>query len=210
MARTWEMKRYLPTARVLADILYEHPGVTGVAITGSAARFEKEVHDLDLVVFHNGKKLEDNYSRYPHRESRGWYGEIEYTLTKLLGYRYRRLAGHLEQATGDIPFDLILVNEKVLTSCSHLTGLQDLTYDKDFFKRIFCELPMRLLLCAHSKGLVKKVTEKQKDVLVDTGWSNALLYKDIRHQCPPHYAPCKPRVTWEERKKERERNWSPY
>ena len=44
----------LPRAELLGGILMQHPHISGVALTGSVARNENCVHDIDLVVFHDG------------------------------------------------------------------------------------------------------------------------------------------------------------
>ncbi|OHA07567.1 MAG: hypothetical protein A2934_01570 [Candidatus Sungbacteria bacterium RIFCSPLOWO2_01_FULL_47_10] len=157
---------FLDHAKVLAYLLSREKNVSLVALTGSLARSE-DARDIDLVVLHTlgaDKDFTCHINHNPsgfdltHRtESRdsvlthlcdqtmrqlGWCGFIEDNFSLGLLSIIRKLCMGVPVRPKDIKVDLIFVGYQVLYDCDYLARLAGIEKFEDFYRRVFCEIPL--------------------------------------------------------------------
>lgn len=198
--KRWRPEELLPKADNLASLLLQNQHVTGVALTGSLARLEKKIHDIDLIVFHDGT-LRDGSAPDPPGPAEYDY-EDSFPLDVAFVVPECKLVHSLREARAGVPVNYIFVNEKVLWDCSYLQALEAKEHFKDFYLRVFCDIPLVLLRPIERRGLLQERigfeygnTNTWFDGFVSgctfpyTGWR-------IAHHCiDPR---CKPGETWAE------------
>jgi hypothetical protein len=135
-------ERMRGVAKMISHILLSGSGVNQVALTGSLARDEVFVRDIDLVVLHTlgdkcdltchlNHRIPDSYS-VTSAEPRDFLKDV---FSKNLDIAVKAVAGITS-------VDLIFVQEKALNDCTYLRSLSTKERYTDFYKRIFCELPL--------------------------------------------------------------------
>lgn len=188
----------LPKAKVLAALIATHWQVEGVALTGSLARLEPLVADIDLVVFHDGM-IRDGFVSDSLKRS---YDESNFTLDGVLG---RELAYLLSFARGETPVDYIFVRTDALWDCGYLSQLRTQERHPDFYATVFCQIPLYLL---NPKVVVRGRLHKflfHKDGICGFRWLDLTLQEahyffpeiQVRHRCLT--PSCQPKTPWEER-----------
>lgn len=190
----WPPEELLLRADLLSFLLKLDTRVTGVAITGSLARLEAEIHDIDLVVLHNGS-MEDGSCKDPMRNKLYCNDLLLSSILESPG-----LCRALTQARSGVPADFIFVQERVLWDCDYLRSLERKEKFPDFYLRVFNDLPLILLDPFGTRGDlherffgIEKVFALERG-LPWTGFSYPGLL--IRHLCGN--SRCRPKQTWVE------------
>lgn len=215
----WRSKELMPVAHSLADILMKEPNVSGVAITGSVARYESHVHDIDLIVFQNGNRANAScaHDSVVERYSSG-YGGPERNLVQVLKELVAEQAFlRLSEARREIPVHYVFVNEKILWDCDYLQSFLPRAGEMGFFARmglrfrgaikaaedrakdefystVFCEIPLLLIDPVNVRGAVLEHAISTSGVYMGAFRSTV----PISHQCNEML--CKPSEQWAERR----------
>lgn len=204
--RRWRPEKLLLKAYVLSAILMHDHRVTGVALTGSLARLEPKIHDIDLVVFHDGQLREGSVTDPPDLAEYGYEDSFP------LDFAFRTPGGNmvtaLRRTSGRVPMNYIFVNEKVLWDCRYLLWLEAKEHYKDFYKRVFCDIPLILLRPQERRGMLKeRLTDES---VIAFGIAQSMRYGFEWQETPrpnypglpiAHYCSdplCKPRESWAE------------
>lgn len=190
----WSPQELLPRADLLSFLLKLDKRVTGVAITGSLARMEPEIHDIDLVVLHD-KSMEDGSCKDPMRDVL-YCDDLLLSTVLENGPLFRAIT----QARGDIPADFIFVCERVLWKCDYLKSLEAKERFPQFYLRVFKDLPLILLDPFGARGALHERFSDRERVFVlgqDLPWTG-LSYPGLylKHQC--NNFRCRPTQTWAE------------
>lgn len=211
-------KRYRPeellaNADCLARFLLENQHVTGVALTGSLARLEPKIHDIDLVVLHEGA-LRDGSSSEPSADAEDNYDDA-FPLDTAFVIPERKLVSNLRWAAAGIPVNYIFVNEKALWDCKYVQSLEERERYQDFFTRVFCDIPLVLLRPRQRRGLLQERIELRDTIWLGENFSGVgRMYEGmvVRHKCGN--PKCQPRETWAECRKRIKRRklhwWHPF
>lgn len=124
--RRWQPHELFPIVESLYAILIEDKRISGIALTGSLARFEPLVHDIDLVVFHSGG-IADGLCLDSDIEQRiAWqwdsYENRWSNIPPLGSYLDCGQGGYarLTSVRGGVPVNYIFVNERILWDCGEL------------------------------------------------------------------------------------------
>ena len=193
--KRWRPEELLPKVDRLARVLLENQHVTGVALTGSLARLEPKIHDIDLIVFHDGR-LKDGSAPDPPGPSEYDY-EDSFPLDVAFDVPEWDLVRSLRGISSGTPLNYIFVQEKVLFNCAYLQSLEAREHFKDFYTRVFCDIPLVLLRPRSRRGLLRERIKIDGIFgfgrnLPGIGLSPRGLR--IKHRCiDPR---CKPRETW--------------
>ena len=115
----WNAQYLWPKAELVSFLLMQNENVCGVALTGSLARFEHAVHDLDFVILHNGKLKDGSAKEPPRREP---YYNNDLILNSAIDSG--SITRHIKQALGVVPADFIFVNVQALWNCEYLQSLE--------------------------------------------------------------------------------------
>lgn len=196
--KRWTPEELLPKAHSLASVLRDCPSVTGVALTGSLARFERLIHDIDLIILHDST-MPDGSCQDPSRITE------RYALPDLdLGFTVGRyIAKSLSEIRGDVPVNYIFVHEKALWDCKYLQSLAKLERMPGFYLAVFCQIPLILFFNAYQKGGLAQFTRAMPHALLHEKLStpNAAYCSGfyIRHRCGD--PGCAPKISWPEREK---------
>lgn len=207
----WSPRTLLPKVDLISFLLMQNPHVTGVALTGSLARFEPLVHDIDLVVFHDGM-ISDLSCSEPRQDVE----KDDYSSALPLACVIENgvVARHITQARNGVPINFIFVNERVLSDCDYLQSLVYQEWFPGFYQRVFCGLPLYLLGPYHRRGiLVQSVTTEEIVALErcpNGSTEDKFSYPAVlvRHVCDNPL--CKPTQAWEECREEirlRKNHW---
>jgi len=194
--KRWRPEELLPKADLLSYLLLQHPHIVGVALTGSLARREPKIHDIDLVVFHDGT-MEDGSAQDPERTTPYSYNN-DLSLVEVL--RNGLLARSLSQARDGVPVNYIFVDQKVLWDCTYLRSLEKQERFKEFYLRIFNDIPLLLLGPYQRRGMLKARLTDKGVVHFEQGLRQAKLLNlcytvlPIRHFCDQNS--CKPKIPW--------------
>jgi len=164
-------------SRIMALILSSIPGISHVALSGSLARNEKSINDIDLIALHFLGSRADMLCRINQPiESKIELctinqSDVGYFTEYLLDPIRLQLS---EVLTAEDKVDIIFVQDKILYDCSYLANLSKNEKNEDFYKVIFCDIPLL------------KFSRAERD----------FVKKPISHgrEC------CKPRIAWKERK----------
>lgn len=188
----WSPETLLPKAELLAFFLTLNKHVTGVALTGSLARFEPRVHDIDLVVFHDGQ-LPEGGCRVP--ETANGLGH-DVSLSAVLG---AELARRLATVREEVPISYLFVREQALWDCDVLQALKPKEKFPGLYLTIFCQIPFLLLSPDLSRGGIRQFIEEIEPVILQEAKEEGKISYSgipIRHRCGDPR--CKPEKTWEE------------
>jgi hypothetical protein len=189
----WSSGDLFPIADLLSTLLSSHEAVTGVAVTGSVARMEPTVHDLDLVVFHDGSLATGGF-----RQKSDIPTEWE-SFDKEIG---DKLARRLNMARGLVPVTYLFAKETTLWNCEDLQDFASKEKHPGFWRTIFCQTP--LLLLGHDSHQLDQFTGSLEPQI-----RMNFEVLEIKHHCGS--PGCYPLYSWERtqenirtRKKERE------
>lgn len=192
--KRWSPAVLLPKAELISYLLMQNPNVSGVAITGSLARFEDKIADIDLVILHNGN-MQDGSAHEPRKKLPYYSNDL--ILSWVLGSG--GVSRQITHARGDVPVDFIFVDEKVLWDCEYLGSLEQNEKFKEFYKRVFCDIPLILLLPFDRRGrLIKHLEQKSTINLNSCGLQESEFFYNgmyIRHECGN--SECRPKENWE-------------
>jgi len=148
----FEKSKLLVQAEKLANYFTRIPELKMVCLSGSLARVaeRQEAHDIDLVLLHDGT-LTDRRFAFCNRELSftAWYdGQSSLVdanaLTDIFHSNAAPLVNYMERYL-TCRADIMIVDHKVLGSCAYLNEISrdpTLEFDRDFFRRIFCEIPL--------------------------------------------------------------------
>lgn len=192
----WTASQLLPKAELISHLLIENALVNGVALSGSLARLESNIHDIDLVILHNGS-MNDGSSTVPEGIKKINYDNEVILSTAVGGILARRI----DQVRGEVPLNLIFVHEKALWDCQYLASLEKKESFSGFYLTLFCQIPLVLLNPGSQRGGVKQYTEDMeignlKPTIISASYSGISL----KHRCGnPN---CRPKQSWEERQRE--------
>lgn len=220
--KRWRPEVLLAIANRLAELLIENRHVTGVALTGSLARLESNIHDIDLVVFHDGT-LKDGSAPDPPGPKEYDY-EDSFPLDVAFVVPERDLVRSLREASSGTPVNYIFVEEKVLFDCAHLQSLEAREHFKDFYTRMFCDIPLVLLRPRERRGMLK---ERLSDESIAAFEIAQLMSHNFDWQLTPSVdypglpivhscenPGCRPKTTWGECREEIRRRkghwWHPF
>jgi len=202
--KRWRLEELLPLADLISCQLMLHNDIAGVALTGSLARLEPLIHDIDMVVFHDGN-IEDGSCEGSEekRRSVGYNGtEIYLALERFIG---ESLSKKIASILGEVPSHLIFVNERILWNCEYLLERDwavsgALGLNTGLYKTVFCQIPLLLLNPHGARSKLHEISQKVKTERFDknVSWTR-LPYAVIRHACAN--PACKPEEPWEERQK---------
>ena len=215
--KRWRPEELLPKVDLLTFLLMLNPHVTGVALTGSLARKERRIHDIDLVVLHDGE-LEDGSAQDPEREEPYYNNDLILSSVFAATDGPELLSRSLSQARDNIPVNYIFVSEKALWDCGYLARLEREENFPGFYKRVFCDTPLLLLHPYHVRGKLLERIDSRQIVAFESGlfW-NGFSYPvlPIQHKCGEiAFLSCQPAQTWAECRKEIKRRknhwWHPF
>lgn len=188
----WSPTELFPKAELIADFIGKNRNVTGVAVTGSLARLEP-ARDIDLVIFHNGA-FKDGLARDPERPEASrpianqyYNNDLDFSLVP----NYQAVI----RTRGNVPLDLIFVQEKILWDCSYLELLGKSEKFPEFYKRVFCDIPL-LLLGVRRHSPLEKFTGNLPVKWLEVDYGLSYPSCNIMHTC--QNPACKPTVTWEQ------------
>lgn len=217
--RRWGPRELLPRADLLTYLLMQNEHITGVGLTGSFAREyardRRAIHDIDLVVFHDGT-LKDGSAQDPERMEPYYNNDI--FLHDIV--TEEGAARALGQARMGVPINYIVVGEYVLWDCNYLRSLDAQELFPEFYLRVFCDISLILLRPYYRKGLLRERVRCDTETVIELsrGLSHMRMgYPGvmIRHQCgnaPPRV--CRPSVPWQECRREIRRRkghwWHPF
>lgn len=208
--RRYRPEKLLPKSELLASLLLQNEHIVGVALTGSLARQERKIHDIDLVVFHDGA-LQDGSCQDPERKEP--YYSDDLILPVLL--KNGMLSRHLSQARADVPVNYIFIGERAIGDCGYLKSLEAKEKFPEFYLRVLCDIPLVLLYPYRRRGVFRERFKDEDIIALDRGlpWTG-LCYPGlpIRHLCED--ACCRPKKPWSECRKEIKRRkghwWHPF
>lgn len=197
MCKRWPPAELLWRAENLAETALLSPHITGVALTGSLARMEPLIHDIDLVVMHDGSLpvggIGDPLTGVAYDEGSDLlYGDI-----------FRpEIEERLRKERGPVPVNYICVPGCVLWDCKTLQSLKQHERFTDFYLRVFTDIPLYML--RPTDCLFGILSQERFWGLAATtiGWRgnqpiNAVL---LKHICVN--PECIPQQTWEQCKAE--------
>lgn len=199
--KRWRPEELLPKADQLAALLLQNGHVTGVALTGSLARLEPKIHNIDLIVFHDGS-LRDGSAPDPPGPAEYDYEDSfpdSFPLDTAFVIPEWSLVRYLRQTSSGTPVNYIFVKETVLFDCAYLQALEAKEKFRDFYRRVFCDIPLILLRPAERRGLLRERISVDPDVLWFGGFVVPrhilqLIGLSIAHCCTDPR--CKPRESW--------------
>ena len=200
--KRWTSQELIPKMDLLAFLLLLHPHITGVLLTGSLARKERKIHDIDLVVLHDGE-MEDGSACDPMKEEPYYSNDLLLATTVSGGPEFlSRALGH---ARGPVPLNYIFVHEEVLWNCAYLQSLSEEERYSEFYKRVFCDIPLLLFDPYSRRGLLRERIEVNPKTVIAFGRGiSGLAYSypvvQARHQC--ENPECLPHQPWSECRKE--------
>lgn len=200
-----------PRVELLCHFLEQNEHVAGVALTGSLARLEPRVNDIDLVVLHDGYFKDGRYQdakdfKIVMTKNDG-YGTIAET-----SFKDDILTRLLCEARLGVPVDYIVIEEKALWDCDYIKSLKKIEGMPDFYLRILCDLPLFLMtleptgaLSQHMNGVPPShLTTYTADAAHQFGYQGI----PISHTCKYVNSNCRPSISWSDCKaqiKERKR-----
>lgn len=187
MSQKWPPATLFPKAELIAHFIGLDQNVTGVAITGSLARFE-HARDIDLVVFHNGA-FRDGLAHYPQGLYSNLYDSDVLTFSLVPNFR------DVMKVSQDVPLDLFFVREEILWDCAYLKFLGDSERSPGFYKTVFCDVPLLLMGVRWGSSLEKFIVKVNFPIRW-LGMDNSLSrpFCHIIHTC--RNSACKPTVNW--------------
>lgn len=193
--------------------------ISGVAITGSVARLEAHVHDIDLIIFHDGRMRDGSVnikSCSYHRIGDG----LELLSDCFSEGFCKEIFGVLRRSLwDDIPANLIFVHEKILGDCGYLQSflphlekkgffahagsrLKEMMKGSDerervdeFYSTVFCDIPLLLIDPREASEAVSGYFREPKRVVNFSELvSSYPRLLPISHLCGD--ARCKPMKSW--------------
>ncbi len=185
--KNFKLDKAFEKARAIADLLAFSKRISGVAITGSVARNERTVHDVDLVLFHRGNTKDG----VCHSN-----GESSNRVPSLLKKHLRNegLCGRILDVLDTLPASFIFVHEKILTDCQYLQSKIPEKNDKggrrDFFPTVFYEIPLVLMSPGGVRGALVSYVRR---LTLDDPERSVL---SIGHRCGN--TACRPLRPWPE------------
>lgn len=204
--RSWRSDELLPVAYSLSEVMMRDDRIGGVAITGSVARLEAHVHDIDLIIFHDGR-MRDGSVNIRSCAYHGNGDQLEFLLDCLGKGVYGEIFGILSKNLwDDIPANLIFVHKKILGECDYLQSflphLKRGLFSKmrglprggrgkidEFYSTVFCDVPLLIIDSDQSRGF-------RWDELCNLGerLPGFSRLRNISHQCGD--VRCKPMKSW--------------
>lgn len=212
--RRFRPQELLPRADLLTYLLMQNEHVTGVGLTGSFSREYtrplRKIHDIDLVVFHDGT-LDDGSVQDPER-TEPYYNDDLFLHDIVTQEGASRALTHARMS---VPVNYIVVGERVLWDCGYLQSLEAKERFPEFYLRVFCDIPLILLHPYHRRGLLRERIRCDTETVVwlERGFPRVKFgYPGvvIRHQCGDTVRLCKPKQSWDECRQEilrRKRHW---
>ncbi len=180
-------------AERLAKILVQNNlHIKGVALSGSLARKEKKVHDIDLVVLHDGQAYVVGRIKLPWPEKRS---EEFLTLGQLLP---ANVVYEFERERGEIPVDISLVGASALWSCTYLWGLSPFEIFNGFYLRTFNDESCPLYLFEPTNFTVREFAKiPHKDYITLAVQDRfAFMATRVQHRCGNRA--CTPTLSWKD------------
>ena len=195
--KRWKPEELLPKAELLSCVLQLDSRVIGVALTGSLARLEPKIHDIDLVIFHGGS-MPNGTAQDPARVEPYYNDDI--SLSSVLTPHISRT---LSQARAEVPINYIFTGIEALWDCEYLDLLAEEERMKDFYRRIFCDIPLVLLFpIDRFEKLIDNPVKASNISLSGKTTINGHYYYGykIKHQC--NNPACQPKQSWAECREE--------
>jgi len=185
----WSPAELLWRAEDLAETALRSPHITGVALTGSLARMEPLIHDIDLVVLHDGTL------------PIGGIGDplTDMTYDEGLDLVYRdvfptSIEERLKEQRGPVPINYICVPDRALWDCKTLQSLKKYERFPDFYLRVFTDIPL-YILCPAECLLQISILQ-----LIGQHENKPIMVARLKHSC--ENPDCIPQQTWEQCKDE--------
>ncbi len=190
--KRWPPADLLWRADNLAETALLSTHINGVALTGSLARMEPLIHDIDLVVLHDGM--------LPIGGIGDPLSEIDYDEGLDLNYRdifLPEIEEKLREKRGPVPVNYICVPDRALWDCKVLQSLKQYERFPDFYLRVFTDIPLFLLcprdclfgLLSHERYAADEITFIGRRV------NQPIEAVSIKHLCGN--PDCVPKQTWE-------------
>lgn len=132
-----ENKDLYSIARFMAhSLLIKVPGITQIALTGSLARDEEKVNDIDLVIFHFMGALGDGFcSTNPETSTliiSGKPNNRTFIMDRLADVSF---------VPPGVKADLIFIQDRALYDCDYMAEISREETNDDFYKTILCDIP---------------------------------------------------------------------
>lgn len=193
----WPPGELLWRAENLAKTALLSPHITGVALTGSLARKEPLIHDIDLVVLHDGTLsiggISDPLTEATYDEGLDLpYGAIFQT----------EIEKTLREQRGPVPVNYICVQDRALWDCRILQSFKQHERFPDFYLRVFTDIPL-FLLCPSDclLGLLAQERYAAHEIIsIGRRGNDPIEAVRLKHLCGS--PECIPRQTWEQCKAE--------
>lgn len=193
----WTPKELLWRAENLAQTSRSQPHITGVALTGSLARMEPLVHDIDLLVLHDGTLPIGGIADPP--------SEAAYDEGLDLSYGaifHPEIEEILRRQRGPVPVNYICVPVRALWDCKTLQFLKQYERFPDFYLRVFTDIPL-FILCPRDDlfGLLGQERFASHEIIsIGCRGNQPIEAVRLKHLCGS--SACVPKQTWEECKAE--------
>lgn len=193
----WSPDELLWRAENLAETALLSPHITGVALTGSLARMEPLIHDIDLVVLHDEMLPVGGISDPPSEASYDEGFDLPYSAIFETQTEER-----LKKQRGPIPVNYICIPDRALWDCKTLQSLKQYERFPDFYLRVFTDIPLFLLRpqdCLF--GLLYQERYAAHEIIsIGPRGSQPIEVVRLKHLCGS--PDCVPKQTWEECKDE--------
>lgn len=194
---SWKPSDLFSKAESIANLLVAtNDHIVGVALAGSLARMEKAVHDIDLVVLHDGQEFSLGRLKYPQLDTRGAgkFLMLKHHLTP------DSVEAKLDKIRGPVPVDFTLVSASVLWSCAYLQTLGPFEVFTDFYRRTFNDDACPLYLIGPHRFGANDL-KKFYNAPILLGRTEKQVYAlGIRHKCVNKL--CRPVFPWKVCKEE--------
>ncbi len=188
----WPPVELLWRAENLAQTALTQPHITGVALTGSLARMEPLIHDIDLVVLHDGTLPVGGIGDPPTKAAYDEGLDLLYSAIFQTQTEER-----LRKQRGPVPVNYICVPDRALWDRKTLQSLKQRERFTDFYLRVFNDIPLYLLRPTDCLfGLFDQERYKVLEV-TSIGWRGNQPIRAVRlkHLCGN--PGCIPQQAWE-------------
>ncbi|MBI2640833.1 MAG: hypothetical protein HYW91_03035 [Candidatus Sungbacteria bacterium] len=194
----WPPVELLWRAENLAETALLSPHVTGIALTGSLARKEPLIHDIDLVVLHDGTLPVGGISDPCTADASHGKG-VDLTYGAVFQAQTEE---KLREQRGLVPVNYICVPERALWDCSVLQSLKEHERFPDFYLRVFTDIPLFLLRPLDCLFMLLNQHRYAAHEIISIGRHGNQPIEAVRlkHLCGNY--DCVPKQTWEECKEE--------
>lgn len=154
----WSPGELFPFAKDIADALFTHKFIVGVGVVGSLARWESDIHDLDIIIFHNGLlrdcvAFEPSF-QIPHPDDK----RLPHTTTLISSDTRTRI--QKENHLG-VPINFTLVNQRLFQDCKYLQQLHaSMPHDNSETYKIIAQHVM-ILRPQQSRGKIAELIKEK-------------------------------------------------